>query len=413
MATNWAGNYTYGATEILSPRSLEELQEMVAKHPRVRALGSRHSFTDLTDTDGVLLTMHALPAEVEIDESARSARVGGGLLYGEVATSLQQNGWALGNLASLPHISVAGAVATGTHGSGIANKSLSAAVSRIEILGADGEIRSVARGDADFPGSVVSLGALGIVTALHLDIEPTYEVSQTCFLDLPWEALAEHFDDVAGAAYSVSVFTNWGGAAADQVWLKSRTAEAHDDFFGARPATGPLHMLAGGNTDAVTEQGGRPGPWHQRLPHFRMEHTPSNGAEIQSEYLLPRERAAEAITAVRAIGDQLAAVLQVAEIRTVAADDQWLSPAYERDSVALHFTWTLDTASVNQAVDALEAAVLPLGARPHWGKWFNVGSEELVVRYPRLSDFAALQTRVDPEGKFRNAFLDRVLAYAR
>ncbi|MER7071756.1 D-arabinono-1,4-lactone oxidase [Terrabacter sp. NPDC000476] len=410
--TNWAGNHRYRA-RIERARSVEHVQELVAGARRVRPLGSRHSFTDLTDItdadDGVLVSLADLPTGVTVDAGSRRARVTGGAAYGDVAVALERQGWALGNLASLPHISVAGAVATGTHGSGVGNGSLATAVAALDVVGPDGELRTVARGDADFEGSVVALGALGVVTAVTLDVEPTYAVRQDVYTGLAWAALVENLDVVTGSAYSVSLFTRWREDGIEQVWLKSRADEAPTELFGARAATTDLHMLEGGATASVTAQRGAPGPWLERLPHFRPGFTPSRGEELQSEYLVPREHALTAVARLRALGERMAPVLQVSELRTVAADRLWLSGAHGRDVIAVHFTWVRDPARVYAVLPAVEAALLPLGARPHWGKCFVARVLELEPLYDRLPDFRALRERVDPARVFGNAFLDRVL----
>lgn len=409
MQTNWAGNHAYRAAGIVEPRSVAELQEVVASHERVRALGSRHSFNDIADTDGVLVSTRGLPQAIAVDAEACSITVGGGALYGAVAEALQTQGWALANLASLPHISIAGAVATGTHGSGDRNGSLSAAVRALEIVGPSGELRRLSRGQPDFDGSVVALGALGIVTRVSLDIEPTFEVRQDVFTGLPWQAVEESFDAITSSAYSVSLFTDWTSPSVNQVWLKSRGDVSPGDFFGATRAAAPLHMLRGAPIEALTEQGGMVGSWNERLPHFRMGFTPSRGEELQSEYLVPRANAAPAIAALRRLGPRMAHLLQACELRTVAGDTLWLSGAYGGDVVALHFTWTRDPAAVNAVLPDLEAALTPLGARPHWGKCFVASRHELEAQYPRFDDFLQLQRREDPDGKFSNAFLERTL----
>lgn len=410
--TNWAGNHTYRG-RIERVRSVEHLQEVVAAAPRVRALGSRHSFTDLTDItdtdDGVLVSLVDVPTTVEVDATNRTARVTGHAAYGDVATRLQASGWALGNLASLPHISVAGAVATGTHGSGARNGSLATAVVSLDIVGPDGGLRTVSRGDADFEGSVVALGALGVVAAVTLEIEPTYDVRQDVYTGLSWEALADDLDTVTSSAYSVSLFTRWADSGIEQAWLKSRVGETPARLHGARVATRTLHMLEGGAVESVTQQGGVPGPWLDRLPHFRMEFTPSRGEELQSEYLLPRELALTAVERLRGLRDRLAPVLLVSELRSVAADGHWLSSSYGRDVVGVHFTWVRDPERVHAVLPAVEDALLPLGARPHWGKCFVAGVGELEPLYPRMVDFRALRDRVDPDRVFGNAFLDRAI----
>ncbi|MBB2986876.1 FAD-binding protein [Terracoccus luteus] len=409
VETNWAGNHRYRARRIEHPRTVEQVQHLVAAEPRVRALGSRHSFTDITDTDGVLVSLADLPTTVEVDAGSRTARVTGLAAYGDVARALQAQGWALPNLASLPHISVAGAVATGTHGSGDRNGSLATAVAALEVVRPDGSLVRIARGEPDFDGSVVSLGALGVVVALTLDVEPTYTVNQRVFTGLGWDTVVEHYDAITASAYSVSLFTHWGDGGVEQVWLKSRGDDGPADFHDALPAGATMHMLDGGDTRAVSAQLGEPGPWLDRLTHFRMEFTPSRGEELQSEYLVPRDRAVEAIEVMRGLGERIAPLLQVCELRTVAADDLWLSSSYGTDVTAFHFTWNRDVDGVYAVLPAIEEGLLPLGARPHWGKCFAADAGALAPLYPRFGDFLALRDRVDPDRVFGNTFLDRVL----
>ncbi|MFJ7899773.1 FAD-binding protein [Streptomyces sp. NPDC096198] len=410
--TNWAGNIVYAADELHRPRSLDELRALIAARAKVRILGSGHSFNEIAEPGpgGVLISLSALPGEVDVDTAARTVRVGGGVRYAELARVVHGHGLALHNMASLPHISVAGSVATGTHGSGVANGSLASAVREVELLTADGSAVRIGRADPRFDGSVTALGALGAVTALTLGLEPAFRVEQHVFTELPLEGL--DFEAVAAAAYSVSLFTDWRAPGFRQVWLKRRTDRAPVDFPWARPATEALHPVPGMPAVHCTRQSGVPGPWHERLPHFRADFMPSSGAELQSEYLLPRPYAREALAALDALRATVAPVLQTCEVRTVAADAQWLSPAYGRDSVALHFTWTDDTAAVLPVVRRVEEALGALEARPHWGKVFTMDPGTLRDRYPRLGDFAALAAGLDPAGKFRNAFVGAVLGAA-
>jgi alditol oxidase len=409
--TNWGGTYRYRATAVHRPASLEELQGIVSRAARIRVLGSRHSFTDIGDATE-LVSLDGLPSELVLDADAHTATVPGGMRYGDLAGELHRRGWALANLASLPHISIAGAVGTATHGSGTLNGNLATAVAALTFVRSDGELAQLRRGDPDFAGAVVHLGALGAVTAVTLDIEPHYRVSQHVFEGLGWETLFEHFDAVLDAAYSVSVFSRWG-ASTDQVWLKVRDDElVPTQLFGAVPATVERHPILGLDPVNCTPQLGRPGPWSERLPHFRLGFTPSAGDEIQSEYHLPRSRALEGIAAMLGLTELLGPLLQVAEIRAIAADGLWMSPQYERDTIAIHFTWVPDQAAVSAVLAEVEAALLPLGARPHWGKLFLAGAGEIVPRYERAGEFAALLGRLDPRGAFTNPWLARVLLAA-
>jgi len=407
--TNWAGNVTYTAKELHRPYSLDTLAALVAGSAKVRVLGSGHSFNEIAEpgAEGTLLSVAGFPPVIDVDSAARTVRVGGGVRYAELARMVDAHGLALPNMASLPHISVAGSVATGTHGSGVGNGPLASAVREVELVLADGSTVTIGRGDPRFDGAVTSLGALGVVTALTLDLEPSYDVEQHLFTELPLEGL--DFEAVMAAAYSVSLFTDWRTPGFRQVWLKRRTDQPLADFPWAAPATEKLHPVPGMPAVNCTEQFGVPGPWHQRLPHFRAEFTPSSGTELQSEYLLPREHAVEALHAVDGIRETVAGVLQICEVRTVAADEQWLSPAYGRDTVALHFTWIEDTAAVLPVVRRLEEALDGFGARPHWGKVFTTPGAVLRARYPRLDDFRALARDLDPSGKFANGFVRNVL----
>jgi alditol oxidase len=412
--TNWAGNITFGASGFHRPSSVPELQHLVAGARRVRALGTGHSFNAIADTPGDLVSVAGLPRLIEVDTADASVTVGAGLAYGEVAAGLNAAGRALHNLGSLPHISVAGACATGTHGSGERNGNLATAVSAVEMITADGDLVTVSRdGDpARFSGVVLGLGALGVVTRLTLDTLPAFEVRQYVYDDLPLEQVTGHFDEIVGSAYSVSLFTDWRGPRFRQAWLKRRT-DATDSWapeprwMGGRLADGPRNPVPGLDPAHCTEQLGVPGPWHHRLPHFRPEFIPSSGDELQSEYLLPRESALEALHALRSIADRIAAVLQICEVRTVAADGLWLSPSYQRDSVAFHFTWIKDWAAVGPVLGEIERCLAPMRARPHWGKLFRTSPEAMPGLYPRFDDFRQLMRCYDPAGKFRNDLLDR------
>ena len=410
--TNWAANFTYRAAELHRPASLEQVQELVAGASRLRVLGSRHSFNDIADADQ-LLVLDGLAGEVAVDAAAGTVSVPAAMRYGELAGRLRAEGLALANLASLPHISVGGAVATATHGSGDANGNLATAVAGLELVDGTGELLTAARGDPGFDGLVVGLGALGAVTRLTLDVEPGYQVRQRAFEGLPWAALFDHFDEVTSAGYSVSLFTSWEEETVDQVWVKSRVTgapeEVRGELFGAVPATQDRHPILGLDPVNCTRQLGVPGPWADRLPHFRMGFTPSSGEELQSEYHLPRDSAVAALQALRELAGVIRPVLQVSELRTVAADRLWMSPQYGRDTLSVHFTWHKDWPAVRAVLAEVEAALAPFGARPHWGKLFLAGAADLAPRYERLGDFTALAGRLDPRGVFVNDWLRRHL----
>ncbi|MDJ1114132.1 FAD-binding protein [Microbacterium dauci] len=407
---NWAGNVHYASTRIARPTTIDEARELVAGADAVKALGSRHSFTGIADTSGIHISLADLDVPIRIDAARQRVRVGGGVRYGELAQYLEQHGWALANLASLPHISVAGAISTGTHGSGVGVPSLAAAVTGLELLTSAGDLVVFSDGDPDLPGAVVGLGALGLVTTVELAIEPTFEVAQTVYEQIPFDAVTTGFDEIMGSAYSASLFTTLrDDAVVDQVWRKARTDAAQTPLPAAlidREAAGPRHPLPEVSAAACTVQGGTPGPWLDRLPHFRLEFTPSNGDELQSEFLVPHEHGPATLAAVRELAEQLRPVLQVCEVRRIAADGLWLSPSYDRDSVAFHFTWTSDGDGVARVLPDLEAALAPFSPRPHWGKVFTPRPVEAWAElYPQWRRFRELRNRLDARGAFRNDFL--------
>ena len=401
---NWAGNLEFGAARVHRPTTVAAIQEIVAGAARVKAVGTRHSFNDIADTSEDLVSVEGLDRVVGLSEDA--VTVEAGIRYGDLAERLLAEGRTLANFASLPHISVGGSVATGTHGSGVRNGGLATAVAAMEVVRADGSLARLTRFDEGFDGAVVGLGALGVAVRLTLDTVPAFEVAQTVYEGMPWKELRHEFDAVLSGAYSVSLFTHWSSDLVDQAWVKRRQGDASPEYFGAREADGPRHPLPDMPTENCTEQGGVYGPAHERLPHFRMRFTPSGGEELQTEYLVPRERAFEALLAIDAMRDRIAPLLFVSEIRTVAADRLWLSPAYGRDCVCIHFTWRPLEAAVRAALPEIEARLAPFEARPHWGKLFDMKAERIRELYARMGDFEDLAKEDDPGGKFRNAYLD-------
>ena len=409
---NWSGHVTFGARAIHHPATLDEVRAIVAAASNVRAFGARHSFNAVADTTGDHLSLERLDRVLAIDPERRVVTVEGGIRYATLGPQLHAAGFALHNLASLPHVSVAGAVATATHGSGDRNGNLATAVSGLELVTAGGDVMTLSRerdGDT-FRGAVVGLGGLGIVTKLTLDIEPTFEVRQVIYDGLREARLDDDFEGIMGGAYSVSLFTDWRDERIRQTWVKRREGvdampEEGADYFGAMPAPHPRVLAESSSPSIVTEQGDVPGPWHERLPHFRPEVMPG-GDELQSEYFVPRRHAPAAIRALGTLRGRIAPLVKLSEFRTMTADDLWMSMAYGRDTVGLHFTWRRDWPAVSRLLPAIEEQLAPFGARPHWGKLFTLDAARIRALYPKLPDFRALLKEYDPAGKFRNEFFD-------
>lgn len=411
---NWAGNLEYSTDRLHSANSLAEVQEFVKTQRKLKVLGTRHCFNDIADSTQRLLSLKPMDKVVALDPQARTVTVGAGMSYGQLCPYLDRKGFALHNLASLPHISIAGACSTATHGSGETNGNLATAVSALEIVNAAGDVVKLSRehDGETFRGAVVGLGALGVVTRITLDIQPAFLMRQYVYENLPLSELKDHFDAIESSAYSVSLFTDWQKQRVNEVWIKSRMEQgrafdAQPEFFGAKRATRNLHPIAELSAENCTEQMGVAGPWYERLPHFRMGFTPSAGKELQSEYFVPRPHALEAILAVERLRDQVGPHLMISEIRTIAADSLWMSPCYQQSSVTIHFTWKQDWPAVSKLLPVIERELAPFKVRPHWGKLFTMSPSQLKSSYEKLPEFTQLSEKLDPQGKFRNAFLDR------
>lgn len=409
--TNWSGNYHYSTNKVLQPASVAEAQDAVRSVARVRALGTRHSFNGIADSQVAQISTLKLK-DVSLDAKASTVTVGAGIRYGDLAMILDAKGFALHNMASLPHISVGGACATATHGSGIGNGNLATAVTALEFVAADGSVHTLSRQkDGDrFAGAVIGLGALGVVTHLTLAVQPRFDMTQVVYQDLPFHELEHHLAEIMGAGYSVSLFTDWQNSRVGELWIKRRVDQggasrppAH--FYNATLATKKLHPILDHPAEACTDQLNVVGPWYERLPHFKLNFTPSSGQELQTEFFVPFDRGYEAIRAVETLRDLITPHLYITELRAIAADDLWMSMAYERPSLAIHFTWKLESDAVMNLLPEIEAKLAPFGARPHWAKVFTMNSSQIDPLYPRVKDFRTLAQEFDPQGKFRNAYL--------
>ncbi|MCX6218988.1 D-arabinono-1,4-lactone oxidase [Spirosoma sp.] len=413
---NWAGNLQYSTDRLYEGKSIGQVQELVKKYDKLKVLGTRHCFNSIADSKDNLLSLKAMDDVISLDTKAHTVTVDASMKYGQLAPYLDKKGFALHNLASLPHISIAGACATATHGSGVKNGNLSTAVSGMEIVTAAGDVRTLSRAkDGDtFNAAVVHLGALGVVTKVTLDIQPTFLMRQDVYENLPMAQLKEHFEAIVSGGYSVSLFTDWQKSRVNEVWIKRRIdkgvkLDAKPEYYGATLAKKNLHPIAELSAVNCTEQMGIPGPWYERMPHFRMGFTPSSGKELQSEYFVPRKNAVEAILAVERLKAHVSPHLMISELRTIDADNLWMSPCYKQPSLAIHFTWKQDWASVKKVLPMIEKELAPFHARPHWGKLFTMTPVQLQSRYEKLPAFKQLVTQYDPKGKFRNDFLNTTI----
>jgi xylitol oxidase len=401
---NWSKNVDFNDRAFLQPESLTELQELVRSNQKIRARGTAHCFNEIANTSSYAINLAKMPRVIEVNPETKSVTVSSGLTYGELAPELHNQGWALSNLASLPHISIAGSISTGTHGSGIKNQNLANQVLSLDIVTAEGELRHIDRANPAFNALVVGLGLGGIVYQYELKIEPTFQIRQVIYPEIPLGILQRNFDQIMGTAYSVSYFTDWSNAQVGNLWCKFRDGEViPESVGGSAKADKKYHPIPSVDPVACTDQLGESGDWHQRLSHFKLEFTPSVGEEIQTEFFVDRKDAAAAIEAVSNLGEEITPLLWITELRTIAADDLWLSGAYQRDTLAIHFTWKKDLA-IYPVIEKVEAALRPYNYRPHWGKVFTADGKYLSSVYPKMSEFKALVEALDPTSKFENLF---------
>ncbi|AFK04293.1 FAD linked oxidase domain protein [Emticicia oligotrophica DSM 17448] len=412
--TNWAGNLTYSTDNLYTPKNISELQDTIKKLKKVRGLGTKHCFNKIADSTENQISSAAFNKIISLDKDKKTVTVEAGIKYGELCKYLDENGFALYNLASLPHISVAGACATATHGSGIKNGCLASSVSGIEFVNGKGEVINLnkEKDGAEFLGAVVNLGALGIVTKMTLDLQPTFKMKQIVYQNMPMLALEKNFEAIMSAGYSVSLFTDWKNKNINEVWIKSKAEDLKEiapEFYGAKLQTKNLHPIETLDAINCTDQMGVEGPWYERMPHFKMGFTPSSGKELQSEFFIPFEHAYEGLMAIEKLNAEVSPHLFITEVRAIAADELMMSPFYKKTCVAFHFTWKQETEEVTKLLPSIEEALAPFNPRPHWGKIFTLKPAVLQGRIEKLSEFKDLMTKHDPEGKFRNEFIDKNL----
>ncbi|HZY82019.1 MAG TPA: FAD-binding protein [Cyclobacteriaceae bacterium] len=403
---NWAGNIDYSSENLHEPATVEELREIILKEKKIRPQGTSHSFNGIDNSTAGFVRLLKMNQVVSLDETNMTVTVQAGMRYGDLARYLEPKGYALHNLASLPHISIGGAIATATHGSGVNNGSLTTAVQSMKVMNAAGELTEIP--------ATVHLGSLGVVTEVTLKIQPTFQLRQWVFQYLPMSSLKDHFEEIMGSGYSVSLFFDWASENINQVWVKKKVTpedpgDAPKDFFGAKVAPKDLHPIETIPAVNCTPQMGVAGPWHERLPHFKMDFTPSAGEELQAEYFVPKANGYAAIEAVYALRDKVSPLIQITEVRSIAADNIPMSPFRNQDSIAIHFTWKKNWEGVRAVLPLIEAALEQYNVKPHWGKLFTLKPSVLQSKYEELPEFKAIMKQGDPDGKFRNEFIDKNL----
>jgi xylitol oxidase len=439
--------------EVVMPATIEELQRAVKDADKVRIYSPHRSFATVVDTDGVLICLDEITWDdsiLQIDAHKRRVTCSAFMTCSDLAAYLEQQGWALQNLPSSLNISMAGAVIAGAHGSGDSCSMLATSVEAVDYVDADGCL--VATTERDLPSSslgaaadpalqALMLGSLGVLVQLTLRIEPRFHIRQDVYLNIPWKSYwkeaptftgtgntfqpatfdeAALIDDVFAEAYSVSVFVgDWGSDYISQAWFKRKVPIAHDghsgtlppaarELFGGRLSSMTVHPIPSESGGACTAQGEPAASSPFRLPHFNTStSTAQRDDQLFSEYFLPREHAVDALRALRAIAIIIQPVLKVSELRSVSADEFWMSPHYRRPSFAISFVWSCNVKSAIKTLLHIERALMPFAPRPNWGSLFISFGPEIPLSLPSSAKYRSLLVSLDPTGKFRSHYVNR------
>ncbi|KAI1700234.1 d-arabinono-1,4-lactone oxidase domain-containing protein [Ditylenchus destructor] len=356
---NWGNNFRFSTQNIQYPTSVEEVQQIVRNANKLRVVGTRHSFSKIADSPNTMLSTLALKNIIGFDPTVPSITVQAGITYTDLNPFLPNYG---------PN---------------------------------DPELKAIA----------VGLGAFGVITQVELEVEPTFNLTNYVFVNMPEQDIYDHFDEIENLGYSVQLFTDFSTPGVwDQVWVWVRSDENSNvgnmqNLYGATRTHEQVTAIEALPPTYLMEQG-KEQPWYYGLVDYHLGLSGFDGAEIQSEYFMPYENAIPAIQAVSNFSDLIAPRVYTMLIRTIKGDDLWMSESFNETTVAIHFTWKPNMTAVMEVLPQIEQALLPYGARPHWGKVFAQGPETYLHRYPKLNQWKQLAETLDPTHKFRNKFLE-------
>jgi FAD-linked oxidoreductase len=428
--SNWDRRQRCAPAVIAHPATAAELSSVLERaghdHRTVRVAGSGHSFTALVPTDGVLLTLRRMNRVLAVDRGSGLVRVQAGIALHELNAELDRHGLALENLGDIDRQSLAGATATGTHGTGAGLRNLSSVVREVELMRADGETVSLT--DDDDPdgwrAARVSLGALGVVTAMTLKTVPAFRLRGVDG-PAPLDRTLERLDELAGAHDHFEFY--WFPYSTTALLRRNDRTERAPTRRSATRAHLEDIVLFNHGLQAFSLLGRR---WPKLIPRLNRIETRLAGSSdrvdssyrifcsprlvrfTEMEYAIPRAQAACALDAVRrAIERHRFRVSFPIEVRFGAGDDALLSPAHARDTcyIAVH---VFDAMEFEPYFRTVEEIMDGFGGRPHWGKRHFQTAATLAPRYPEWERFAAVRARYDPDGRFANAEITRVLGPA-
>ena len=400
--TNWVGNQSFTPAFAAAPRDVEEVASLVRQAAErgvcVRVAGAGHSFTPVVETDGLLLDLSALRGVLDADAERKRATALAGTRIHDFYEPLWEAGLALRNQGDIDTQQIAGAVATATHGSGTRYTSLSGVVRGVQLVSATGEVRNIGDDEPDLlRAAQVAVGMLGVITRLELDVTDTYRLREQIGLR-PWDDVMEHWDQLVSQHRHFGFF-----------WLPSEQSaalyklERHGQRMTDQCYVKVYDEIGPDVPDDDTE-GHRVDRWYRIFP---MVFDP-NFDEL--EYYVALERGPQALHAVRELMlTRLPDSVYPLEVRTVGADDAFLSPQYQTATTSISVSGKPGT-DYWDYLRSIDALLAEFDARVHWGKLHFLTPERLQALYPRADDFIALRRELDPEGIFLNDHLRPLFA---
>lgn len=430
--SNWSGTVAWDDCEVLEPTTIGELQSIIAYSPKVRVIGSAHSFTPLVRSSGrvkpTLLSLRHIPRTWSLDEKKKTVTVDAATTYSELCHALDKTGFALPNTSSLSHFQIAGAIATATHGSSgsrngrLTRSGLADTVVGLEIVGPDGTIRNVNKGHPQFSSSVVSLGMVGVVTRVTLSLVDDYDVIQRVYGKWPptptgtLSAFLSSLPKTIAQFDSFSAFVKWN---VDDFGLligrKQVPRGATDSASTTDPRliTGPIQGFLGQGDFATTGVG----RWCDKMFLWKNNGSPFvSQPELQIAHFVPFRDVERALHATRKVVSTWGDEVLYCELRAVRGDEHLLSP-YSADapkpdsfSISHSLDARLGVEKVRQRASELESVLRPYQVRPHWGKLTAMTASDLKEAYGlKLKRFQEVQQQVDPNRKFTNDYLEHLL----
>uniref|UniRef100_A0A915D0Y3 FAD-binding PCMH-type domain-containing protein n=1 Tax=Ditylenchus dipsaci TaxID=166011 RepID=A0A915D0Y3_9BILA len=414
---NWGGNFNFSTQDIKYPTTTAGVQQLVKEcKGKIRPVGTRHSFSEIANTNDTLICLVHMNLILSVDPSVPSVTVQAGITYTDLIPFLQSIGLAIPMMASLGEISIAGAINTAVHGSGAGIGNLATQVLGLQMVLADGSVVQYSKGqnDTELAAATVGLGALGIVTQVTLQAQPTYNLAINVFENMDMSVLDTQLYNITHSGYAINMWSTFGTPGVlDQVWITTKVdsngVNAYGNvsqLYGAPAATAQSSPIAALPPTYVVPQMGIVGPYYERLTDYDLGLSGQEGQQTQSEYYVDFDDFVPALKALQTLSAEINAVVYVALFRITEKDELWMSPQYKKTTMAIHFSWQPKLDQVMALLPKIEAALAPFNPIPHWGKLYTLKPEQYLPLLPKYPEWREQVELHDPTHKFRNKWLE-------